>query len=67
MNEINAPPTASPKVKRVKGRVKARSLARNISGVEGEARALGWGLGRLTSRSIVHTCLHKPINKLISA
>ncbi len=67
MNEINAPPTASPKVKRVKRRVRARSLARSILGVEGETRAPGWGLGRLTSRSITHTCLHKPINKLISA
>ncbi len=66
MNEINAPPTASPKVKRVKGGVRARSLARSISRVEGEAGAPGWGLGRLTSRSIAHTCLHKPINKFVS-
>jgi hypothetical protein len=29
--------------------VGARSLARNISGVEGRAGALGWGLGRVTS------------------
>jgi hypothetical protein len=31
------------------------------------ARALRWGLGRLTSDSIVHTDLHKPNNKLVNA
>jgi hypothetical protein len=35
--------TVSPKVKTTKKeKVGARSLARNISGVEGHARALGW-------------------------
>jgi len=57
MNEINAPPIASPKVKRVKGGVRACSLARSISRVEGEVGAPRWGLGRLTSKSITHTCL----------
>jgi hypothetical protein len=35
--------------------------------VEGRAGALGWGLGRLTSKSITHINLHKPNNKLVSA
>ncbi len=43
------------------------SLVCNILGVEGRARAQGWGLGRLKSNSIIHTDLHKPNNKLISA
>jgi hypothetical protein len=59
---------ASPKVKIAKGkRVGVQSMACNISGVEGRARAWGWGLGRLTSNSIIHTNLHKPNNKLVSA
>jgi hypothetical protein len=36
-------------------------------GVEGHARPPGWGLGRVTSNSIIHTNLHKPNNKLVSA
>jgi hypothetical protein len=36
-------------------------------GVEGRARALGWGLGRMTSNSITHTNLYKLNNKLVSA
>jgi hypothetical protein len=60
--------TANPKVKIVEGKgIVTRSLARNILGVEGSARALGWGLGRMTSKSITHTNLHKPNNKLVSA
>jgi hypothetical protein len=59
---------ASPKVTTTEGEgVGARSLAPNISGVEGCVEALGWGLGRLTSKSIIHTELHKPNNKLVSA
>jgi hypothetical protein len=42
-------------------------MARNILGVEGHARALGWRLRRATSGSIIHTDLHKPNNKLVSA
>jgi hypothetical protein len=30
------------------------SLARNTSGVEGCARILGWGLGRMSKGSIIH-------------
>jgi hypothetical protein len=60
--------TISPEVKTIKGeRVGVRSLVRNTFGVEGHVGALGWGLGRLTSNSIIHTDLHKPNNKLVSA
>jgi hypothetical protein len=47
--------------------VRARSMAHNTLGVEGHVGALGWGLGRLTSKSITHTVLHKPNNKLVNA
>jgi hypothetical protein len=58
----------SPKMKTTKGeRVGVRSLVRNISGVEGCVGAPGWGLGRLTSKSIIHMDLHNPNNKLVSA
>jgi hypothetical protein len=58
---------ASPKMKTSEGEgVGARSLARNISRVEGHVGALRWGLGRLTSKSIIHMDLHKPNNKLIN-
>jgi len=58
----------SPKVKVAKEEgVRVRPLARSISGVEGCGGASGWGLGQLTSKSIIHTDLHKPNNKLISA
>jgi hypothetical protein len=36
-------------------------------GVEGHAGPPGWGLGRVTSNSIIHTNLHKLNNKLVSA
>jgi hypothetical protein len=47
--------------------VRVHSLARNTSGVEGRASALGWGLGILTSNSITHMDLHKSNNELVSA
>jgi len=60
--------TASPKVKTIEGEgVGARTLARNISGVERHARAPRWGVGRLTSKSIIHIDLHKPKNTLVNA
>ncbi len=60
--------TASPKVKTVEGeRIGAHSLVRITLGVEGHAKAPRWGLGRMTSKSITHTDLHKPNNKLVSA
>jgi hypothetical protein len=43
------------------------SLAHSTLRVEWGAGALGWGLGRVTSKSITHTNLHKPNNKLFSA
>jgi hypothetical protein len=46
--------------------VGACSLAHNTLGVEGRARAPRCRLERVTSRSIIHTNLHKP-NKLVSA
>jgi hypothetical protein len=42
-------------------------VARNTSGVKEHAKAPGWGLGRMTSGSIIHKDLHKPNNKLVSA
>ncbi len=42
-------------------------MARNTSEVEEHARASGWGLGRVTSESIIHTDLHKPNNKMVNA
>jgi hypothetical protein len=69
----DAPPNSlidsnvSPKVKTTEEGVGACSLARSISGVEGHAKALGWGLGRMTSGPIIHTNLHKPNNKLVNA
>jgi hypothetical protein len=57
----------SPKVKTSKGEgIGAHSLACSTSGVEGHAGVPGWGLGRLTSKLITHTNLHKPNNKLLS-
>jgi hypothetical protein len=58
--------TTSPKVKAMEGGVGAHSMAHNTSRVEGHVRVLGWGLGRLTSKSITHTDLQKPNNKLVS-
>ncbi len=60
--------TASPKVKTTKGEgIEVHSLARNTLGVEGRVGASVWGLGRMTSKSITHTNLHKLNNKLVSA
>jgi hypothetical protein len=56
----------NPKVKTTKGKgVGVRSLARSISRAEGHVGAPRWGLGWMTSRSIIHTSLHKPNNKLV--
>jgi hypothetical protein len=60
--------TTSPKMKTTKGEgVGARSLACSILEVEGRVGALGCGLGRLTSKSIIHADLHNPNKKLVSA
>ncbi len=69
---VDAPPhslkdsNVNPKVKTTE-RVGVQSLARNTLGVEGRARAPLWGLGRMTSRLIIHMDLHKPNNKLVNA
>jgi hypothetical protein len=58
----------SPKVKIMEEEeVGAYSLACNTLGVKGCVGAPRSKLGRLTSKSIIHTDLHKPDNKLISA
>jgi hypothetical protein len=71
---FDAPPTslmdstAIPKMKIAEGeRVGVCSLVRITLKVEGRARASGWELWRLTSKSIIHTDMHKPNNKLVSA
>jgi hypothetical protein len=71
---IDSPPnslmdsTANPKVKTIEGKgVGARSLACSTSRVKGRVRAPRWGLGRMTSKSINHTSLQNPNNKLVSA
>jgi len=48
-------------------KVGARSLARNTLLVEGRVEISGWGLGRVTNKSITQMDLHKPNNKLVSA
>jgi hypothetical protein len=58
----------NPKVKTIKAQgVGVRSFACSTLGVEGHAKRLGWGLGRMISESIIHMNLHKPNNKLVSA
>jgi len=58
---------ANPKVKTTKGKgVGAHSLACSTLGVEGHARAPGWGLERVTSKLIIHMDLHKLNNKLVN-
>jgi hypothetical protein len=47
--------------------VGARSLARNTLGEKGHAGVSGWGLRKMTSKSIIHINLHKPNNKLVNA
>jgi hypothetical protein len=70
---VDAPPnssinsTMSPKVKISERGVGVHFLIHNISWVEGRIGALRWRLRRMTSGSIIHTNLHKPNNKLISA
>jgi hypothetical protein len=39
----------------------------HFGGVEGHVKASIWGLKRVIKKSIIHTDLHKPNNKLISA
>ncbi len=48
-------------------RIGVCSLVRNISRVKWHVGTLGWGLGQMTSELIIHTDLHKPNKKLVSA
>ncbi len=58
----------NPKVKRMEEeKVSVRFLAPSTLRVEGCARVSGWGLKQMTSGSIIHTNLHNPNNKLVSA
>jgi hypothetical protein len=58
----------SPKMKTIEGKgIGANSLAYSISRVEGHVRALRLGPENLRNKSITHTDLHKPNNKLVSA
>jgi hypothetical protein len=60
--------TASPKMKTTEGEgVGTHSLACNTLKVKGRAGTLGWGLRRLTSKSITHMDLHKLNDKLVNA
>jgi hypothetical protein len=57
----------SPKVKqREKKRIGVHSLIRITLRVKGYVGTMGWGLGRMTSGSIIHINLQKPNNKLVS-
>jgi len=47
--------------------VGVRSSTRSTSGVEGCTGIPRWGLGQMTTGSIIHTNMHKPNNKLVSA
>jgi len=61
-------PIVSPMMTTTEGEgVGACSLAHNTYGVEEHVGALGWGLGKLTSKLITYMDLHKPNNKLVSA
>jgi len=58
---------ANPKVKTAEGEgVEKCSLVCSTSRIEGHVGTLGWGLGRLISKSITHTDMHKPNNKLVN-
>jgi len=55
----------SPKVETLEEeRIRVCSLLRNTSEIKGCPR---WGLGRMTSESIIHMSVHKPNNKLVNA
>jgi hypothetical protein len=57
----------SSEMKTTKGGIGVCSLVHNTLGVEGRVGAPRWGLRQMTSGSIIHTNLHKPNNKLVSA
>ncbi len=53
-------------MKTTEERIEVRSLVHNTLRVKGRVGALGWGLSQMTSKSIIHTNLHKPNNKLVN-
>jgi hypothetical protein len=57
---------ANPNMKIMEEGVGAHSLVCRTSGVKRCAKAPKSGLGRLTSKLIIHTNIHKPNNKLFS-
>jgi hypothetical protein len=58
----------SSKVKTLEGEgVEVHFLAHNTLWVEGRVGVPGWELGRLTSKLIIHTDMHKLNNKLVNA
>jgi hypothetical protein len=61
---INSIASLEVKIRKEEG-IGVCSLVNSTLGVEGCVGALGWGLGRMTSRSIIHKNLHKPNNKLV--
>jgi hypothetical protein len=56
--------TTSPKVKTMKEGIGVHSLICSTYIVERHIRTSGWGLGQMTSESIIHMNLHKLNNKL---
>jgi hypothetical protein len=46
--------------------VEVPSIACSTLRVKGHAGTLGWGLKQMTSKSIIHTNLHKSNNKLVN-
>jgi hypothetical protein len=59
--------TMSPKVEMMEKGVGVHSLACSTSRVDRRAGAPRWGLEKMTSKSINHTDLQKPNNKLFNA
>ncbi len=57
----------NPKVKITEEGVRVHSLAHSTSRVKKHVKAPRWGLGRVTSGSIIHMDLHKPNNNLFGA
>jgi hypothetical protein len=47
--------------------IEVHFLVCNTSRIKGRVKAPRWGLGRMTSKSIIHMDLHKLNNKLVNA
>ncbi len=50
-----------------KKEIGVRSLIRSTLGVKKHVGVMGWRLRQMTSKSIIHTNVHKPNNKLVNA